>query len=68
MATFSDVVDSADALSIDEQETLISILQQRIREHRRSELVKTVREAQKEFEEGKCKTVSVEEIIKMTDI
>jgi hypothetical protein len=67
MKTFSDVVDAADALSPAEQEDLVSILQKRLREQRRAELVRSVEEAEVEFREGKCKPASVEEIIKMID-
>ena len=65
MKSFSDVVDAADALSPDEQENLVSILQKRLREQRRAELIRSVEEAEVEFREGKCKPGSVEEIMKM---
>ena len=67
MKSFSDVVDAADALSPDEQENLVSILQNRLREQRRAELIRSVEEAETEFREGKCKPASVEQIMKMID-
>ena len=67
MKTFSDVVDAADALSPDEQENLVSILQQRLREQRRAELARSVEEAEAEFRDGKCKPGSVDEIMKLID-
>ena len=63
MATFAEVVDSADALSPDEQKTLIEILQARLRERRRDDLATGIHQARAEFAEGKTKPASVEEII-----
>jgi hypothetical protein len=60
--SFSEVLEAADKLSLDEQETVIDILHRRIIENRRKELVKEVREAQNEFREGRCQPVRPEEI------
>ena len=64
MSTFAEIVDSADALSNDEQQTLIDILQARLRERRREELLKGIQEAEAEFSEGKIQPASVDEIMK----
>ena len=64
MSTFAEIVDSADALSNDEQQTLIDILQARRRERRREELLKGIQEAEAEFSEGKIQPASVDEIMK----
>ena len=64
MSTFAEIVDSADALSHDEQQTLIDILQARLRERRREELLKGIQEAEAEFSEGKIQPASVDEIMK----
>ena len=56
--TFTAIVDAADRLSPEDQENLIDILQKRLRDRRRSELVNDVREAQQEFAEGKCQVVT----------
>ncbi len=61
---FSDLLEAVDDLSMDEQETLISILQRRIVDRRRAELLKDIKRAQKEFEDNKCKPVSPAEIMK----
>ena len=55
MKTFGQVLEWADALPIEEQESLISILQRRLREERRDELVKAVKAARKEFKAGHCR-------------
>ena len=52
--TFTEIVDVADRLSDEDQENLIEILQKRLRDRRRAELINDVREAQQEFAEGKC--------------
>ena len=52
--TFTEIVDAADRLSPEDQESLIDILQKRLRDRHRAELVNDVREAQQEFAEGKC--------------
>ena len=64
MKTFGDVIESVEALSLDEQENLMSILRGRLRDHRRAELVRTVRAARKEFSGGHCQPASPDEIIR----
>ncbi len=62
--TFSEVLESADELSLGEQETMIEVLHRRIIEHRRAELAKEVQDAQQEFKEGKCKPATPSELMK----
>ena len=62
--TFSEILESADELSLDEQETLMEVLHRRIIEHRRAGLVKEVQNAQQEFKEGKCKPTTPSELMK----
>jgi hypothetical protein len=63
MTTFSDVVDAADDLSVDEQETLIEILRRRIAKRNREALVRDVAEARAEFQTGRASTSSVSDIM-----
>ena len=63
MTTFSDVVDAADDLSVDEQETLIEILRRRIAKRNRDVLVRDVAEARDEFQSGKTGATSVSDIM-----
>ena len=63
MTTFSDVVDAADELSLDEQETLVEILQRRIAERNRERVISEVAEARAEFQTGQHRTVSVRDIM-----
>jgi hypothetical protein len=57
-STFAEIVDATDRLSAVEQENLIDILQKRLRDRRRAEIVDNVRAAQQEFAEGKCQAAT----------
>lgn len=59
MGTFSEVVDAADGLSVDEQETLLEILRRRIANRKRAILVQEVAEARAEFRAGKARVTSI---------
>lgn len=62
--TFSAVLDAADALSPQEQETLIDILRHRIAESNRQRLIKDVQEARRDFAQGQCPETTVDEIMR----
>jgi hypothetical protein len=62
--TFSDVVESVGTLSLEEQEELVSIVQRRLRERRRQELVRAVKAARKEFRAGRSRPASPDEIMR----
>ena len=64
MNTFSDVLETIDSFPIEEQEELSNILQKRLIEYNREQLIKTVREAQEEYKRGEAKPASVDEIMK----
>lgn len=61
--TFADIVEAADNLSQEEQKELILILQNRLREQQRAELIKDVQEAQKEFAEGNCSPINPQQLM-----
>jgi len=61
---FHVVVDAADRLTIEEQETLVAVLKRRLVDRRRAELAADIREAQKEFNRGALRPVSPDEIMK----
>ena len=58
MNGYAHVLDSADHLSLEEQEQLAATLQRRIAEHRRAEIVAAVKEARADFAGGKVKPAS----------
>ncbi|MFO8041471.1 MAG: hypothetical protein R6U67_18740 [Sodalinema sp.] len=61
---FADILDSADRLSVEEQEDLIRILQNRLRDRNRADRIRDVNEAQNEFFEGKCSPATPQELMK----
>jgi hypothetical protein len=63
MKTFGDVLESVESLSLDEQENLLSILDLRLRERRRTELFQQVRAARRQYAAGRCQKASPDEII-----
>ncbi len=63
MSTFSEVVEAADDLSVDEQETLVEILRRRIAERNRDALVRDVAAARAEYRAGKAPVASVSELM-----
>jgi hypothetical protein len=63
-ATFAEVLEAADMLSLEEQESLLEILHRRVIDKERAELVKDIKEAQKEFKEGKSRPASPDELMK----
>ena len=63
MTTFSEIVEAADHLSVDEQLTLLEILQRRIASRNRESLVCDVADARREFRSGKLHATSVADII-----
>jgi hypothetical protein len=58
------VVDAADRLTVEEQETLVTVLSRRLADRRRAELVRDIREGQKEFEQGALRPSTPEKIVK----
>lgn len=63
MATFSELVDAADKLSVDEQETLVEILRRRIAQRNRDALARDVAEARAEFRAGRARAASASDIM-----
>ena len=64
MGGFSKVLEAADKLTPEEQETLIDILNRRLADRRRSELAKDIRDAQQEFQSGACEPKTPDQLIK----
>jgi hypothetical protein len=62
--SFHVVVEAADRLTEEEQETLIELLNRRLAERRRTELVQDIREAQREFDSGALRPATADEIMK----
>ena len=63
-ATFAEVLETIEKFTVDEKETLVDILQNRLRETKRRRIVKSVKESKREFEKGDLKPASVDDIMK----
>ena len=61
---FGQILEEADGLPLDDQETLIEVLQRRMRDCRRADLVKDIQEAQAEFQEGSCRPATADELMR----
>ncbi len=61
--SFGEVLEAADNLSLEEQESLIDILYRRMAERRRRELAEGIQEARKEFQEGFCQPVTPNQLM-----
>ncbi len=62
-ATFGEVLDAADQLSLDERAALIDILRRRIADERRQQLLADVQEARAELAAGGGRAVTTDELI-----
>ena len=62
---FSDVLEIIDRLSIDEQHDLVAIVEGRLGEARRRQIVDDVEASRREFAEGqgRCRAATVDEIM-----
>ena len=64
LATFADVVDAADHLTLDEQQTLLDLLKRRISEQERKQILQDVEDGRREYARGECRVATPEEIMK----
>lgn len=64
MTSFAQTLDVIESLPVAEQEGVLEVLQRRLAERRRAELIATVKESRKEFAAGKCKPASVAAIMR----
>ena len=62
--TFAEVVETVERLSLEEKETLVDILQHRLAEYRRNQLLRDIETAEEEFANGLCKPMTVDEFMK----
>jgi len=59
---FSEVLEAIDALSLEEQEVLLDIVERRINERTRRQLAGDIQQARTEFAQGQCQATSVESL------
>ena len=60
--SFGEILEAADGLQVDEQESLLEILQKRIVERRREGIARDVEEAREAFRAGQCRPATPDEI------
>jgi hypothetical protein len=63
MERFADIVEAADRLSTDDQLALVDLLQLRLREQERRQMVLDVKDGRKEFEAGNLTAGSAQTIM-----
>lgn len=61
---FGEILDAADQLSVEEQETLVDVLHRRVVELRREELAVEIEQARHEHAAGQCRPATPAEIVK----
>jgi hypothetical protein len=61
--SFGEILEAADHMAQEDQETLIEVLKSRLRDRHRAELVKAVQEAQAEYQRGECRPVAPDELM-----
>jgi hypothetical protein len=62
--TFAQVLESADQLEMEEQESLVEVLQRRLADRHRAILVEAVKSARREFKAGECRPATPKQILK----
>ncbi|MCW5959406.1 MAG: hypothetical protein KIS76_04535 [Pyrinomonadaceae bacterium] len=63
-STFAEVLENIEKFTADEKETLVDILQHRLSEHRRNQLLKEIETAEDEFDQGLCQPMTIEDFMK----
>jgi len=66
-SAFQKAIDTVEELSIDDQIQLIDILQKRIAQQQRKQLLKEVQEAEKDYAQGKIKRGGVADLMAELD-
>ncbi len=61
---FAELLEAVDELPSAEQAELVEIVQRRLIEHRRDELPEEIREARRDFQAGRCRTATPDEILR----
>jgi hypothetical protein len=62
--SFQDLIDAVESLPLDDQPMLVELINKRITETRRAELVAEVQDARRAFKNGEVKRGTVEDLMK----
>lgn len=66
-STFQQAIDVIESLSLEDQEILIDIIQKRIKEQKRKQLLQDIAEVETEYAEGKVKFGTVDDFLAELD-
>jgi len=61
---FAEVLDAAEELSLEEQATLVDVLNRRLVDRRRDLLAEEIQQARREYAAGQCKPATPDQIFK----
>ena len=64
---FQQVLETVEAMSLEDQEILLGILQKRLHASRRSQLVREIKEVRQDYAEGKVQFGSVDDFLQALD-
>ncbi len=64
VSSFAQTLDAIESLPVEEQEDVLEVLQRRLAERRRAELIAIVKQSRNEFAAGRCKPASVAAIMR----
>jgi hypothetical protein len=62
--SFQDLIDAVEAMPLDDQSMLVDLINKRIQEKRRADLVAEVREARDAYARGEVKQGTLEDLMK----
>ena len=62
--SFNEILEAAEELSLEDQATLLEVLQRRIVERRREALARDIQQARREFEAGQIRPVCPADLLK----
>ena len=63
-STFQQAIETVEALSLEEQAMLLEIIQNRLREDKRQELLENIKQSEQDYAEGNVKRGSVIDLMK----
>jgi hypothetical protein len=63
-ARIDKIIEAANSLPLEEQETLVGILNRRMIDRRRSQLASEIAEASEEFRRGECRPAEPDELMR----
>lgn len=61
---FAELLDAVDELPFEEQAELVEIVRRRLIEHRREELAEEIQEARRDFQAGRCRPQTPDEMLR----